>query len=139
METPVNKPMVWIPTFLPTILALSFLACSDTNFPKADHEVRIEDGRFFPKDPDIQRGDSVRWVNFLPRSPNDDADVRTVTSGTPQDSTSAGALFDAVLKGHEVGEVEGDDFIWIFNDPGEFPYFSRFPEGAELTGTVVVR
>jgi plastocyanin len=127
------KPFLFWTTMASVIL---LSACEDQDFPQAEHEVRIEEGRFFPKDPEIRAGSSVRWVNILPKAPEN---VRTVTSGTPADSTSWGLLFDEVLDGREVGEVEGDAFIHTFRTPGSYPYFSRFPEEPVLTGTVVVR
>lgn len=106
------------------------------NFPKATQEIQIQDGRFFPASPAIPAGSTVRWVNTLPRSAEN---VRTVTSGTPDDTTSWGGLFDVTLEGRAPGETEGDDFIYRFDERGSYPYFSRYPDPPQLMGTVVVQ
>lgn len=134
--------MSWISKkriLIPVLVVVSGLAaCGDEKgtLPLADVEVRIETGRFFPKDLDLRPGNTVRWVNILPRSPEN---IRTVTSGAPEDSVT-GTLFDSGdLQGRESGEVEGDDFIFKFTERGTYPFFSRYPAGNELRGTVLVR
>jgi plastocyanin len=128
---------------LGTLLALGMLlaagllfpGCGSDDFPKAKYTIRIQDGSFFPTPQPVPVGSTVRWVNILPRSADN---VRTVTSGSPGDST-AGALFDATLEGRGDGETEGDDFIYRFDERGTFPYFSRYPDPPSLVGTVVVQ
>jgi plastocyanin len=123
---------------LGTLLVAGLLApgCDNTEFPEANEEVRIEEGRFFPVPVEVSAGGTVRWVNILPRSAEN---VRTVTSGSPEDSAAAGALFDVTLEGRDTGEVEGDAFTYRFNERGTFAYFSRNPETPVLKGTVIVR
>lgn len=112
------------------------LACSSTTEPQVAATVRVETARFFPDQVEVSPGAQVRWYNFLAQGAGTD---RTVTSGTGPGDENAGDLFDEVLGGYAQGQPEGDSFIYEFNEPGEYKYFSRLPGGAEFFGTVVVR
>jgi plastocyanin len=116
------------------LAAFTLFACGDDEPPSADYTVVIQEFRFFESSLAVPVGSTVRWVNSNPRD-----SVRTVTSGSgPADST-AGAVFDQTLRGRESGEVEGEDFIYQFEDRGSYAYFSRLPRGSEFTGLVVVQ
>ena len=116
------------------LIAVGLAGCGDDPQKKADYTVEIQTFRFFQDPISIPVGSSVRWVNTNPRD-----SIRTVTSGTgPQDST-AGALFDEVLHGYAPGEPEGESFIYIFEDRGSYHYFSRLPEGHEFHGLIEVQ
>jgi plastocyanin len=104
----------------------------DDTLPPADEEVKIQTERFFPSEVTILPGRRVRWVNTLPKSADN---VRTVTSGAPG---SPDGLFDATLQGYDPGEPVGDSFVFIFQEGGEYPYFSTRPGEAPFTGKVIV-
>jgi plastocyanin len=95
--------------------------------------IEIQTAQFFPREVHSMPGRPVRWVNRLSRSAQNE---RTVTSGTGPDDPDAGALFDELVVGFAEGEE--DDFVFRFDEPGEYPYFSRLPSGEEFTGTVTV-
>lgn len=116
------------------VACLPLAAGCGNDSPGADHEIRIETARFFPKDPDLRPGETVRWYNTLPKSAEN---VRTVTSGTGPDDPDAGKLFDVTLQGYEGKNF--DDFTYKFTDRGTYPYFTRLPQGGEYGGTVTVR
>jgi plastocyanin len=118
------------------IVLLLAAGCGSDTAPKADAEVRIQTARFFPDPVEIRPGDTVRWVNTLSRSTEN---RRTVTSGTGPNDPQAGAAFDDTLQGYPPGSAEGQSVIHEFDDPGTYPYFSRIPQGAEFSGTIVVR
>jgi plastocyanin len=105
----------------------------DTTLPPADEEVKIQTDRFFPNEVTILPGRRVRWVNTLPKSADN---VRTVTSGVPG---SPDSLFDATLQGYDAGEPVGDSFLFVFEEVGEYPYYSTRPGLAPFTGTVIVQ
>ena len=116
--------------------ALFIVACDDDPVvPRVSREIRVERARFFSNDVSIGVGGKIRWVNILARSAEN---RRTVTSGTGPDDHEAGDLFDTTLEGHPSGEAEGQDFIFQFNETGEYRYFSRLPSGEEFTGIVRV-
>ena len=117
------------------LVALLVLGSCGDDAPGPDHEVRVETARFFPNQLDIRPGESVRWVNILPKSPDN---IRTVTDGMP-DSTMAGSEFDVSLQGHESGEAVGESYTRTFGGRGDFPYFTRFPSSNQFTGIVRVR
>ena len=116
------------------LAAFALFACGDDEPPSADYTVVIQELRFFENSISVPVGSSVRWVNLNPRD-----SVRTVTSGSGPADTTAGALFDESLLGRESGQVEGEDFIYQFDDRGSYAYFSRLPRGHEFTGLVVVQ
>jgi len=116
------------------VLVLGTSCGDDSTKVDADVEVRIERARFFPNEVSISPGAKVRWVNVLPRSAENE---RTVTSGT-KDDPDAGSLFDVTLKGYASGEPEGETFVFEFDEPAVYHYFSRLPTGEEFTGTVTV-
>jgi len=113
---------------------MPFVAGCGDDSPGADHEIRIETARFFPKDPDVRPGETVRWYNALPKSAEN---ARTVTSGTGPDDPDAGKLFDVTLQGYEGKNF--DDYTYKFTERGTYPYFTRLPADGEYGGTVTVR
>jgi plastocyanin len=116
------------------LAASALLACGSDEPPSADFTVEIQEFRFFEKALVVPVGSTVRWVNSNPRD-----SLRTVTSGSGPADTTAGAMFDQTLRGRESGQVEGEDFIFKFEDRGSYAYFSRLPRGSEFTGSVVVQ
>jgi len=126
--------------FLKRFLVASVLAgccvagCDDEVQKQGDYTVQIQTFRFFQDPIAIPVGSTVRWVNVNPHD-----SLRTVTSGTGSQDSSAGALFDEVLRGYSSGQAEGESFIYKFEDRGSFPYFSRLPEGHEFHGLVEVQ
>jgi len=108
--------------------------CGGEEAKKADFTVDIQTRQFFPNQLSIGVGSTVRWVNINPRD-----SLRTVTSGTGPADSSAGALFDAALRGYSPGQAEGEDFIYLFEDRGTFFYFSRIPASSPFTGRVEVQ
>jgi plastocyanin len=117
------------------LAASSIAGCGEEeDLPPADVVVKIEEERFFEKEVSILPGDSVLWVNMLlPRSP---ANVRTVTAGTPE--APHPEIFDATLQGHGSDERYGEYFLYVFEEAGEYPYFSTRPGAAPFTGKVIV-
>lgn len=111
------------------------MSCGD-EAPGADVEVRIETTRFFPTPVEIGVGETVRWVNRLPKS---SANVRTVTSGLVDSTETHGLLFDVTLEGRESGEAFGQSYDHTFEDRGVWHYFTRNPQDDQFTGMVVVR
>ena len=109
-------------------------ACSDDVEPQGDYKIVIRTFSFFQDSIVVSVGSTVEWVNVNPRD-----SVRTVTSGTGPEDSTAGALFDRSLRGYPSGEPEGEKFFYTFGERGRFPYFSRLPAGQEFTGVVEVQ
>lgn len=118
------------------LLGLGSLSCGESTKPRFDHEIRVERLRFFPNDISIGPGSRVRFVN-VERKGSDT--IRTVTSGAGPMDPERGNLFDEVLEGFDAGNVDGDDFLYDFDERGTFTYYTRFPEGEEFTGTIRVQ
>ena len=116
------------------LIAGALLGCGDEPQKQGDYTVQIQTFRFFQDPITIPVGSTVRWVNVNPED-----SVRTVTSGTGSQDSTAGALFDVTLHGYPPGEPEGDDFIYKFEERGSFPYFSRLPAGHEFHGLIEVQ
>jgi plastocyanin len=116
------------------LIAGGVAGCGDDAQKQGDYTVQIQTFRFFQDPIYIPVGSTVRWVNVNPRD-----SLRTVTSGTGSQDSTAGALFDEVLHGYSSGQAEGESFIYKFEDRGSFPYFSRLPEGHEFHGLVEVQ
>jgi plastocyanin len=125
--------MSWV-VLAGALAAFGLFACGDDEPPSADYTVVIQEFRFFENSIVVPAGSTVRWVNLNPRD-----SVRTVTSGSGPADTAAGAVFDQTLRGYESGKVEGEDFIYQFDDRGSYAYFSKLPRGSEFTGLVVVQ
>ena len=120
-----------------TGLAALVISCGDDpGLPEAEHEVQVRTDSLFPSTLTVTAGERVRWVSIL----REGADTRrSVTSGSGPADTLAGGLFDAVLEGYGSGDPTGDTFVFRFEEPETTRYFSRFPEGHEFTGVVIVR
>lgn len=116
------------------MIAGGVAGCGDEVQKQGDYTVQIQTFRFFQDPLFIPVGSTVRWVNVNPRD-----SIRTVTSGTGPEDSTAGALFDEVLHGYSSGQPEGESFIYKFDDRGSFPYFSRLPSGHEFHGLVEVQ
>lgn len=108
--------------------------CGDEPKKQGDYTVQIQTFRFFQDPISIPVGSTVRWVNVNPLD-----SVRTVTSGTGSQDSTAGALFDEVLHGYASGQPEGESFIYTFDERGSYPYFSRLPAGHEFHGLIEVQ
>jgi plastocyanin len=108
--------------------------CGDDAQKQADYTVQIQTFRFFQDAISIPVGSTVRWVNMNPED-----SLRTVTSGTGPEDSTAGALFDETLHGYSSGHAEGESFIYKFADRGSYVYFSRLPPGREFHGLVEVQ
>jgi plastocyanin len=117
------------------LATLLFLASCGDNAPAPANEVHVREQGFQPNDISVRPGEKVSWVNIIESSDN----IRTVTSGSPDDSASIALLFDEVLRGPESGEFFGERFEFRFDDPGDYRYFSRFPSSNQFTGIVRVR
>ncbi len=81
---------------------------------------------YIPATITIDVGGEVTWTN-------DDTLAHTVTSGTPGDSESVGALFDSSIF------MGGLTWSHTFNDLGEFPYFCMihpWMEGMVIVGAM---
>ena len=79
--------------------------------------------RFDPDEVTIVVGDTIRFVSV--------SGDHTVTSGTGSDDPASGQLFDADLP-------EGDDFRFVFDNAGTFPYYCIPHESDGMTGQVTV-
>lgn len=123
---------------LATVLVLmpAVMSCGDDEAPGADHEVKVRRADYFLENLEVQVGETVRWVNILPRSAEN---VRTVTSGLVDSTETHGLLFDATLEGFESGEAFGQSFTYRFEERGVWHYFTRNPPDERFTGMVVVR
>lgn len=116
------------------VSVVSVLAgCNDTK-KQADYTIDIQTLQFFPNQISIRVGSTVRWVNINPRD-----SVRTVTSGTGPEDSTAGSLFDSTLHGYLPGDPEGESFIYQFVDRGTYFYFSRLPARTPFFGRVEVQ
>jgi plastocyanin len=120
---------------LASLLVLGSGCGEDEQVPAADHEVKIRRTDFFPDSLFIEAGESVRWVNTLSQSTQN---TRTVTSGNGPSDPQAGTLFDATLEGYASGNAFGDFFVYLFEDPGRYPYFTRLPAGEGYSGVIIV-
>lgn len=80
--------------------------------------------RFDPDEITIVVGDTIRFVSVT--------GDHTVTSGTGSDDPASGDLFDAVVP-------EGDDFVFVFNNPDTIPYYCIPHEADGMTGIVRVQ
>jgi len=80
-------------------------------------------GCYIPSQVKIEVGGQVTWSN-------DDSAAHTVTSGTPDDIESVGALFDSSLF------MAGTTFTITANSPGTYPYFCMVHPW--MTGSIVV-
>jgi plastocyanin len=117
-------------------LFVGTVACSEDSTPDVAVEIDVRRDAFFPAtNVFVKPGSRVRWVNVV--EPVEGA--RTVTSGTGPEDPAAGVLFDVILQPRESGEAVGDEFVYRFNDPGNYPYFSRLPQGEEYSGWVIVQ
>jgi plastocyanin len=115
-------------------LIVSGLAACNEDKKQADYTIDIQTLQFFPNQLSVRVGSTVRWVNINPRD-----SVRTVTSGTGPEDSTAGALFDATLRGYLPGDPEGEDFVYQFQDRGTVFYFSRYPTRMPFSGRVEVQ
>ena len=114
---------------------LILVSCGEDDPPGPDHQIKIRTMDFIQQDLPVRPGETVEWVNTLPR-PN----TRTVTSGRPTDPDSThGLLFDETLLGYKDGEAFGQRFTMKFEDPGEYPYFTRLPDDNQFTGIIRVQ
>jgi plastocyanin len=120
---------------LASLLVLGSGCGEDEQVPAADHEVKVRRSDFFPDSLFVEAGESVRWVNTLSQSTEN---RRTVTSGDGPSDPQAGTLFDAVLEGYSSGNAFGDYFVYLFQDPGRYPYFTQLPAGGEYSGVIIV-
>lgn len=116
------------------VIGWAVVGCGDEPQQQGDYTVQIQTFRFFQDPISVPVGSTVRWVNVNPLD-----SVRTVTSGTGSQDSTAGALFDVMLHGYPPGEPEGDDFVYKFEERGSYPYFSRLPQGHEFHGLVEVQ
>jgi len=128
---------------LATLGGLFVLAClvvpgsgcsEDEQVPAADHEIKIRRTDFFPDSLFVNAGETVRWVNTLSQSTQN---TRTVTSGTGPSDPQAGSLFDVTLEGYSSGNAFGDFFVFQFQDPGRYSYFTRLPAGEGYSGVII--
>ena len=110
------------------------MGCGDDVDPQGDYKIVIRTFSFFSDSIVVSVGSTVEWVNVNPRD-----SVRTVTSGSGPEDSTAGELFDRSLRGYEPGDPEGENFFYTFEERGRFPYFSRLPAGQEFTGVVEVQ
>jgi len=98
--------------------------------------VEIKQNAFHPAEIRIQPGTTVTWYNF-------DSVSHTITSGNRDEGNIARLcypweeLVNNKIIAFDSGTLKPDQkYIITFEDPGEFPYFSRFH--SEMAGKVIV-
>ena len=116
-------------------LLLGTTACSEDSAPRVDAEIDVRRTAFFPAQVFIKPGARVRWVNVVEPVEG----PRTVTSGSGPGDPDAGMLFDVTLQPRSSGQASGEEYVRRFEEPGNYLYFSRLPQGEEFTGVVVVQ
>lgn len=86
------------------------------------HTVEAIDNEFVPEDITVQEGDTVLWVN-------NGTIIHTTTSGTNCD---ADGTWDS-------GNMDpGEEFMYVFNESGDYPYFCIPHCAVGMTGSVTV-
>ncbi len=83
--------------------------------PVPDVTVDMIDGQFVPADVEIMSGDTVRWRNLDPEG----------------HSIQGFGVYDEV--------PPGEDFMWTFDNPGNYPYESTADTAMEGTVFVLAR
>ncbi len=87
--------------------------------------VTVRNYEFSPASITVSRGDTVRWQW--------ESGSHTVTSGaSSQPADDPGALFDASINSVNT------DFSYVFDTPGDYPYFCRPHELMGMRGSVTV-
>ena len=121
--------------FLCFTLAVMMLAsgCSDdngasevvqppTNSGNKMYIVAIQNYLFSPAGLNIAVGDTVRWDNIS-------MTTHTTTSGTPGNPSG---VWDS-------GDMKnGESFIFVFENAGEYPYYCKYYGEAGMTGLITV-
>jgi len=105
-----------------TMVWIAALFCSGTTMASAAvHEVEVRSNLFDPEELQILSGDTVRWV-WIEGS-------HTTTSGS-----------DCVANGTWESTIgpSNRSFEFIFENPGDFPYFCRPHCGMGMTGLITV-